>query len=70
MTPRPLRARTHSLCGTSRRLEAEGQSSAQAARIRCRPPAIWECQKSETCSRRMAMVPGRGLLARPHVAES
>lgn len=71
MTARPARARTHSLCGTLRRLEAEDQAAtARLGRIRCRPLAVWECQKSEKCSRRMAMVPGRACGVREHIAES
>jgi hypothetical protein len=65
------RARTHSLCGTHRRLEAEEQAAnSRPGRFRCRPPAIWECQKSEKVSRRMAAVPGRVGAACAESAES
>lgn len=71
MTERPARARTRSLCGTLRRLEAEDQAAtAQPGRFRCRPPAIWECQKSEKFSRRMATMPVRACGVREHIAQS
>jgi hypothetical protein len=70
MTVRPG-ARTRSLCGTQRRLKAEDQAAmARPGRVRCRPPAIWECQKSEKCSQRMAAVPVRNAAVREHLAGS
>ena len=52
MTPRPNRARTRSLCGTARRDRIEAEA-AVTPRIRCRHAAIWVCQSTAACARRM-----------------
>jgi hypothetical protein len=50
------RARLQSLCGTARRLARKKAAAAEkrAPRKPCRYAAIWECQRSADCSRRMA----------------
>lgn len=50
------RARTLSLCGTARGIASkEGESKRPlTARKPCRYAAIWTCQASIDCSRRMA----------------
>jgi hypothetical protein len=55
VTPRPLRARLQSLCGTARRLRKEEESAAPAPGRRCRHNAIWACQGSGERSRRLAL---------------
>jgi hypothetical protein len=52
MTPRPAGARTKSLCGTARRERLEAQA-VTTPRQRCRHAALWICQSSADCSRRM-----------------
>jgi hypothetical protein len=52
---RPGRARLQSLCGTARGIASkQGTSGARVAhRKPCRHAAIWTCQSSADCSRRM-----------------
>jgi hypothetical protein len=52
MTPRPVRARTQSLCGTARRERLDAEAVTMP-RQRCRHAALWICQSSADCSRRM-----------------
>ncbi|HTU67229.1 MAG TPA: hypothetical protein VMF52_14870 [Steroidobacteraceae bacterium] len=56
-TSRLGRARTQSLCGTARGIASRQSVSEQRGvkRRPCRHAAIWSCQKSEICSRRMAL---------------
>ena len=54
MTPRPVRARLQSLCGTNRRLrKEEEQASVSQNRRPCRYHAIWSCQGMGERSRRL-----------------
>lgn len=53
MTPRPLRARLHSLCGTARRMRKEEEMAAPKERRPCRHNAIWACQGSGERTRRL-----------------
>jgi hypothetical protein len=51
---RPGRARLQSLCGTARGIASKkGTSEARVQRKPCRHAAIWTCQVSIDCSRRM-----------------
>jgi hypothetical protein len=52
---RPARARLQSLCGTARGIASKkGSSEARLAQRKpCRYAAIWTCQVSIDCSRRM-----------------
>jgi hypothetical protein len=53
---RPSRARVHSLCGTARGIASKQNASAARHVVRkpCRYAAIWTCQVSSDCSRRMS----------------
>ena len=54
MTIRP-RARLQSLCGTARGIASKkNHADKRVVRKPCRYAAIWECQRSADCSRRMA----------------
>jgi hypothetical protein len=50
------RARTQSLCGTARGIASKKTASERrlAPRKPCRYAAIWECQRTSDCSRRMS----------------
>ena len=55
MSLRPTRARLHSLCGTARGIASKKNAAAgRLPRKPCRYAAIWTCQVSADCSRRMA----------------
>jgi hypothetical protein len=56
MTDRPGRARLQSLCGTARGIASKKTTSEgrHVKRKPCRYAAIWTCQVSADCSRRMA----------------
>jgi hypothetical protein len=56
MNERPTRARLQSLCGTARGLASKETDSKRkvAHRMPCRYAAIWACQRSLDCSKRMA----------------
>jgi hypothetical protein len=53
---RPARARIQSLCGTARGIASKKNASERRHEPRkpCRYAAIWTCQVSTDCSRRMA----------------
>jgi hypothetical protein len=55
-TSRLGRARTQSLCGTARGIASQKTSAEQrnGKRRPCRYAAIWTCQSTEDCSRRMS----------------
>jgi len=55
VTPRPLRARLQSLCGTARRMRKEEESTVPVQRRPCRHNAIWACQGSGERTRRLAL---------------
>jgi len=56
VTPKPVRARLQSLCGTNRRLRKEEELATQPANSHrpCRHHAIWACQGMGERSRRLA----------------
>jgi hypothetical protein len=56
VTTRINRARTLSLCGTARGIASKESESKRRMAFRkpCRYAAIWSCQSSIECSRRMA----------------
>jgi hypothetical protein len=57
MSARLGRARTQSLCGTARGIASRQTVAEQreAKRRPCRFAAIWTCQSTEDCSRRMSV---------------
>jgi hypothetical protein len=55
VTPRPLRARLQSLCGTARRMRKEEEAAVPAQRRPCRHHAIWACQGLGERTRRLAL---------------
>ena len=59
MTPRPVRARLQSLCGTARRMRKEEEFASQPKNRRpCRYHAIWACQGMGERTRRLPQSQG------------
>jgi hypothetical protein len=62
MNTRPARARLQSLCGTARGIASKENESKRRVTQRqpCRYAAIWACQSTLECSKRLASHRRRG----------